>query len=383
MNSSVSDISNCFGCGVCSMVCKRNLIDLTLNEDGFFKPIVDTLNCVNCGLCRDVCAYINVNDSFNPVVSAYGAWSNNNTVRDTCSSGGIAYEISRYLLGKEFKICAVRYNPEKNIAEHYISECIEDLEESKGSKYIQSYTVDAFRKINLNDKYLIVGTPCQISSIRRVIRRFNKESNFILIDFFCHGVPSKFMWDKYLNSIVKSVGNIIKVCWRNKANGWHDSWVLKITGSKGEIESFWTQGDKFFSLYLSDSCLNKACYDSCRFKNMHSYADIRIGDAWGRTYCDNEDGVSIGIAFTSIGDSIIRECGCHLESREVEELTEVQMKTCPQRPELYQKIISRVKDDKSSIDNLYNIIWRSKIYKKFKYRVRRIVDILKTPLRRT
>ena len=55
---------------------------------------------------------------------------------------------------------------ERNVAEHYVASSLEELLQSKGSKYIQSYTVDGFRSINKNDKYLVVGTPCQIDSFR-------------------------------------------------------------------------------------------------------------------------------------------------------------------------------------------------------------------------
>lgn len=108
-----------------------------------------------------------------------------------CSSGGVGFEISKILLEQGYKICGVRYNPTLNRAEHYISVSKEELVQSAGSKYIQSYTVDGFRSIDRKEKYLVVGTPCQIDSFRRYIRKNHIEENFILMDFFCHGVPSK------------------------------------------------------------------------------------------------------------------------------------------------------------------------------------------------
>lgn len=61
---------------------------------------------------------------------------------------------------------------------------MEELIPSIGSKYIQSYTVDGFKAIDRKQKYLVTGTPCQIDSFRRYIRKFKKEENFILMDFF-------------------------------------------------------------------------------------------------------------------------------------------------------------------------------------------------------
>lgn len=67
---------------------------------------------------------------------------------------------------------------------------VEELIPSIGSKYIQSYTEEAFKKIDRKQKYLVTGTPCQIDSFRRFIRKFRCEDNFILMDFYCHCVPS-------------------------------------------------------------------------------------------------------------------------------------------------------------------------------------------------
>lgn len=113
-------------------------------------------------------------------------------------------------------VCGVRYNIKHNRAEHYIVTTQEELAPSIGSKYIQSYTVDGFKAINLRKKYLVTGTPCQIDSFRRYIRKFRCEDNFVLLDFFCHGVPSILMWHKYLVWTEKKVGKLNYVSWRNK-----------------------------------------------------------------------------------------------------------------------------------------------------------------------
>lgn len=53
-------IDNCFGCGLCSVVCKHNVIDMILNEDGFLQPALVNLDkCVDCGLCTKVCSLLN------------------------------------------------------------------------------------------------------------------------------------------------------------------------------------------------------------------------------------------------------------------------------------------------------------------------------------
>ena len=182
----ISNIHDCYGCGVCAVVCSQKIIEISLNSDGFYEPhITDVSKCTNCGLCVDVCAYSHDELSVdNKPLKSYAAWSKEPAVRRKCSSGGVGFEIGRYLINQGYKVCGVRYNVETNRAEHYIATNVEELIPSIGSKYIQSYTVNGFKAINRKEKYLVTGTPCQIDSFRRYIRKFKKEDNFRFIRHF-------------------------------------------------------------------------------------------------------------------------------------------------------------------------------------------------------
>lgn len=192
----IGNIQDCFGCGVCAIACARHIIDLKLNSDGFYEPyITDTSKCTDCGLCINVCSYSHEGLSLkNACIKSYAAWNNDEKVRRKCSSGGVGFEVGRTLIGQGYKVCGVRYNVDNNRAEHYVATIVEELIPSIGSKYIQSYTVDGFKAINRKEKYLVTGTPCQIDSFRRYIQKFRCEDNFVLMDFFCHGVPSMLLW---------------------------------------------------------------------------------------------------------------------------------------------------------------------------------------------
>ena len=234
MNKNISSVHDCYGCGVCATACGRKIIEIDLNADGFYEPhITDPNKCTNCGICTEVCAYLHDDLSLqNSEIHPYAAWSKDHLVRRKCSSGGAGFEIGKYLLGQGYKICGVRYDANKNRAEHYIATNVEELIPSAGSKYIQSYTVDGFKAINRKEKYLVTGSPCQIDSFRRYIRKFRCEDNFVLLDFFCHGVPSMLVWKKYTEWAEKQVGKITYASWRNKWTGWHDSWAMGIDGEE-------------------------------------------------------------------------------------------------------------------------------------------------------
>lgn len=249
------------------------------------------------------------------------------------------------MINQGYKVCGVKYNINTNRAEHYIATTIKELIPSIGSKYIQSYTVNGFKSINKNEKYLVVGTPCQIDSFRRYIRKLKKEDNFILMDFFCHGVPSMLVWDKYVKWAESKVGKLTYVSWRNKFTGWHDSYAMSIDGvqtakaldwhdpydilmkeRKGFLNSRLSQGDMFYRLFLSDACLGKACYEKCKYKYEKSAADIRIGDLWGHTYAKEEKGVSSAIAFTEKGNDLLKKCNIKLIEHSFEIVAEGQLK---------------------------------------------------------
>lgn len=338
----ISNLKDCFGCGVCAIACPTKII--TIKEvSGFYQPkIIDYDRCINCSLCLKVCAFYhdsvcNPQNKQNP--KTYSAWSNDESTRKTASSGGISYEIGTYLLQKGYNICCVKYNIEQERVEHFIAESVEEFKQSIGSKYIPSFTVNGFSQLNKTDKFLVIGTPCQIDSIRRYIQTFKIEDNFILVDFFCHGIPSINMWHKYLRQIHSKIANISHVSWRDKDTGWHDSYAMKFTGkTNGQEITFRSpksKKDLFFQMFFGHHCLSKACYKNCKYKQLSSAADIRIGDLWGTKYKNCDNGVSSIITFSSKGENIIKSINIHCQEEEPKIVLDHQLKSCVKQPQSY------------------------------------------------
>lgn len=328
----ISEIHNCYGCGVCSASCPRKIISIHLNENGFYEPCIDELEkCTECGICLDVCAFNHKERALKPEevkMNSWAAWSNDEAVRRKCSSGGVGFEIGKQLIEQGYQAVGCRYNVNEQRAEHYIATTVEEFVQSIGSKYIQSYTEEAFKLIKRKDqKYLITGTPCQIDSFRRMIRKFRCEDNFILMDFYCHCVPSMYAWKAYIKMLEPKIGKITHASWRNKFEyGWHDSWLMGMEGDKTSkpvdwydsynllirekktfIQSRMSQGDLFYKLFLGDICIGSQCEKQCKYKYDKSSADIRIGDLWGDAYKGEEKGVSALVSFTSKGEKIIND----------------------------------------------------------------------------
>lgn len=326
----ISFIHNCYGCGVCSASCGKNIISIELNRDGFYEPRINDLDkCTDCGICLDVCAFNHSEKSLSKDevnIKSWAAWSNDEDVRRKCSSGGIGFEIGKQLIEQGYHVVGCRYDIKEQRAEHYIATTVEDFVQSIGSKYIQSYTEDAFRQVKRKgQKYLVTGTPCQIDSFRRMIRKFRCEDNFILMDFFCHCVPSMHAWKAYIKMLEPKIGEVTYASWRNKFEyGWHDSYIMGVDGvntsrpidwnenynilikeKKTFIQSRLSQGDLFYKFFLGDLAIGPQCVEQCKYKYDKSSADIRIGDLWGDTYKDNQKGVSALISFTDKGRKIV------------------------------------------------------------------------------
>lgn len=127
-------------------------------------------------------------------------------------------------------------------------------------------------------------------------------------------------------------------------------------GKKTFLQSRFSQGDKFFRLFLGDQCLGRQCYTHCKYKYDHSSADIRICDLWGKTYQDNEDGVSGAVAFTQKGAEILKEIDCHLIEHPFSVVAEGQMKTCPKMLPLRDLILKSLADGNKTIDDAVNVL---------------------------
>lgn len=377
--NNISFVKDCYGCGVCSIICPKKIIELETNKDGFYEPIIVSDACIDCGLCLSVCSYIKEDISNLPIydIKSYACWSKDSKIRLSSSSGGISFELGRHLLKQNYKICGVRYNANNSRVEHYISNNLEELYDTLGSKYLQSYTINGFKEIRHKEKYLIIGTPCQIDSIRHFVRKKRIEDNILLVDFHCHGVPSLLLWKKYTKMVEGKTGNIFSVAWRNKERGWHDSWQIKIRGEKDNFDSWATEKDIFYQLFLGNVCLGKACYDNCKYKQTSSAADIRIGDLWGRKYKDENKGVSGVLCLTEKGDAILKQME---EIMLIEEkeciINEGQMQKGAQRPCNFTTVNKLLKTD-LKIEYIYYISrfidivinFDKKIYKKIFNRI--------------
>jgi len=300
---------------MCAAVCPTGAISISLNKDGFYRPVINDDACTDCGLCVKNCYKFDTNIAQSDLSTKkiLAAWSNDREVVKETTSGGIADVLARRLVRDGYKCIGVAYDNERNYAVGEIasSEC--ETIRFRGSKYIQSLSVDSFKRLVKDckkDKFAVFGLPCQIYAIDKFLKSRGVRENHILIDLYCHGCPSLHIWSKYVDEIMRKVNGkkIISVNFRSKVRGWGNFYVVVVVveGVNCPIEVVSPRiNDNFYELFFSDLVLNNSCLD-CQLRSTLEYTDIRLGDFWGKSYVDNHSGVSGITISTEKGDKLVQ-----------------------------------------------------------------------------
>ena len=117
MSKIICDHDKCTGCAACRDICPRNCITMCPDALDSLYPVVDETQCVNCGLCQNTCPN-NCKLIFRQPQRVWAAWSNDDKVRTTSASGGIAYELYRYWIKEGGVAVGVVYEREGGC--HYV-----------------------------------------------------------------------------------------------------------------------------------------------------------------------------------------------------------------------------------------------------------------------
>lgn len=313
-----SAFRDCTSCSMCAAVCPVDAISIHLDEDGFYRPSISE-KCIDCGLCTKVCYKFDekirmTDDDGLSRYDLYGASAKDNELLRTTTSGGVADVLAKYLISQGYACIGVIYDAEKNIAKSSVAHEVGETDAFKGSKYIQSYTAEAFKQLvedfkkNHDTKYAVFGLPCHIYAINRYLTLKGARDRCILIDLFCHGCPSLNVWDKYVKSILNKTDGerVNEAIFRSKIKGWGSGFyvvvVVVVDGVPTPVVGRATN-DPFFELFFSNMVLNGSCAD-CWLRSTLEYTDIRLGDFWGKTYLNNTTGVSAVSIATAKGKEI-------------------------------------------------------------------------------
>ncbi len=376
---------DCCGCTACASICGKNAISMRPDTLGFLYPQVDVDLCVNCGLCEKVCNfredYPTPHNFLSPI--PYGVRLKNMDEVMKSRSGGAFKAFSDWILSKNGVIYGAGFKEHFKVA-HCRATTAEERDIMRGSKYVQSDLTGVFRSVK-NDLaegkwVLFSGTPCQTSGLQSFIPQ-KLQTNLLIVDIVCHGVPSPQFWKDYVDYIEeKHDDKIIKVYFRDKERyGWaahRETFLFHKTVTTSTI---------FTYLFYQHIMLRESC-EKCHFTNTRRPSDLTLADFWGweKTDCEinrDDKGLSLILVNTPKGKTVFKEVSDELI------IINPKLENCLQAHLLHpttphpqrQKFVSDYEryGFKYVISRYGNIGWRYHI-KNFSFRViRKLKHILK------
>lgn len=300
---------DCCGCSACAQACPNSCINMILDEEGFWYPIIDKKKCINCKKCENVCPTkknsINSNERKGAVYISYAL---DDGIRLQSSSGGMFRLIAEEAIKNSMIVYGAAFDSLFEV-HHIAVDKIEDIRQLQGSKYIQSKIDDAYNDIKKNlkngKKVLFAGTPCQVAGLKSFLQQ--DYEHLITIGILCHGVPSLKIWRKYIEEQKHNFkSEIQEISFRNKQNGWK-SYSVYIKFCDGSVYNRFFADDLFMQLFLSNICLRPSCYN-CHFKDVWNMADIVLGDCWGvenhSPEMDDNKGTSVVFVNSTKGENL-------------------------------------------------------------------------------
>lgn len=280
MNKLYVNKNQCSGCGACEQICPQKAIFMKKDSEGFLYPVIDKNKCIDCGLCKKVCQF-NIEKEKSSNTVAYAFINNNDTIRKNSSSGGVFFELAKYVISKNGVVFGCHFDDNLKVIHSYSRNMLE-CEKFQSSKYVQSNVLNTYSEVKNflceNKLVLYTGTPCQIVGLNLFLNK--KYENLITVDLVCHGAPSPKIFDKYINELQESYkSKIKKFNFRDKSTGWNSySYAILFENGNKLIEGH--NKNPYSKLFLSNTILRPSCYN-CVCVGINRTSDITLADFWG------------------------------------------------------------------------------------------------------
>lgn len=311
----------CTGCCACYNICPIQCITMEEDKLGYIKPKIDMNKCIQCNLCRKTCP-INNESRARMSKDAYAVWNLNEGDRKDSASGGVATVLSRFIIKKNGVVFGSKVDDNLNII-HDCAKTDLDIDKFKGSKYVQSYIGNTYKKVKENlekGKYVaFIGTPCQVNGLNFYLSK--SYDKLLTVDLICHGVPPQKYLKEHVNNITKDKKKTIT---NLRFRGQNDYMLTLFSGNEIVYKQT-RECDLYFRGFMNGLFFRESCY-SCKYSNPKRVSDITIGDFWGLGEERKFDRrgisrISVVLPNTEKGESFFQDCKKNLffEKRTVDE----------------------------------------------------------------
>ena len=317
----IEDNDLCISCGACTHICPfDNIIMSYIEGRGKYDALVqDEDQCLKCNgskNCLAVCPSYNVNyeelanasdnNFLGHIEKVYNGYARNSDIRFTASSGGFIRTLATELLNNKSIDGVISITHDDGL--DYTPKIITDVSMMPNSIYHNinyENTIELLK--NNNGKYLLVGLPCQITSIEQLLdkRKFSflKEKIYAKVALICGYTFERTNMDFFAKTNNFDMNQI----------SYRENGRYRKTRISNRQESILF--DVYNPLTIMQRVNNNIMFDKwmpqkhCLLCVDHvGYcADIVVGDAWQEKYKEDKIGTNIIITRTKIGNNIVKK----------------------------------------------------------------------------
>ncbi len=279
--NSITDLDRCTGCGVCAEKCSMKAIDMVIDEEGFYYPVINDKVCIDCLRCKRVChCEKERGEKIREVSTSYYAVSlKKKQDLNFVSSGGFFWGIAQKIISNYGVVYGAVQDGIVEVR-HTRAETLNDVMLQRRSKYLQSITFGIFEKVEMDLKegrqVLFSGVGCQIAALYAYLEK--DYNNLYSCEIVCHGVPSYKVFLSYIEETEKYMNDkITEICFRDKRNGWNNNYI-SVRMNRAQLACA-SSIHPFHKGYLNGYYSRKSC-SNCKYAKLERMSDFVLADFW-------------------------------------------------------------------------------------------------------